>query len=441
MYNKILLIVPPFYRLLGSRNNWMHIGLQYVASVLSKNGYSVKIYNTDADPNIPVKNYKSFFEENLDYKIENTDLWDEIEQTIRDYDPDLVGITLSIVTKRMAYRIARLTKKINPDIPVIIGGPEVTLRPLESLVNNDIDYAIFGEGEYSFLEFVRGMDVSTINGLVWRMGDGSIKVNNTRVALTDLDGLPFPDPELELIPVDTKDNFIVIQTVRGCPYDCFFCSSPRIWGRTLRRRSVKSVVQEIVFRKEKHGVEHFYFCDDTINMDREYLRDLCNELMSMNITFSCEARLNLVDETTLRLMKQAGCTRIKVGVESGSNRILKLMNKHITTEEIKIAVKKIKDANIPITVYVMIGLPSETRQEILETLDLCKELDPDWVSLSVATPWYGTDMYDMVVKEMGIEVNDETLFHQSKSIINDNVTEEVLNKFFKLNTEKERGTK
>ena len=129
---------------------------------------------------------------------------------------------------------------------------------------------------------------------------------------------------------------------------------------------------------------------------------------------------------------------MKVGIESGNNRILRMMRKGIMVNGIKRSIRQIKRANIPITAYVMIGLPTETKDEMLDTLRLCKELDPNWVSLSVATPWYGTDMYNYVTQTLGVVINDDLLFHQSASSFNKNVTPDLVSKFMDLNDGKHR---
>lgn len=434
-YKKILLIVPPFYRLLGSRNNWIHLGLHYIGANLDKHGHSVKIYNTDADLAIKEKDYTFFFEEDIEKTLLNSPVWVEISETIKKYNPDIVGITMSSVTKMMAYKIAKIVKQIDQSIPIIVGGPYPTLRPYKTLLDKNIDGLIQGEGEYSFLKLIQDENMEHINGFMWKK-DRMINVNSSPKFIENLNTLPFPNFDLELIPVDPKKNFIIMQTARGCTFNCSFCSSPRIWGRRVRYRSIDNVIEEIVFRKDFYGVSHLYFCDDTFNINPHRLRKLCKQIIAkkLSITFSCEARLNLVDKTTLKLMKEAGCIRMKIGVESGNNRILHLMKKGITVKETKNAVKKIKEVGIPITVYVIVGMPTETTNEMLDTLKLCKELDPEWISLSIATPWYGTEMYEMV-KHL---LDDFLFFHQSKSAINKNVTPKIISQFLELNRGKKR---
>lgn len=432
-YKKILLIVPPFYRLLGSKNDWMHLGLHYIGANLHKYGHNVKIYNADANPTIKEKDYGFFFAEDIKKSLLNSPIWTEISETIKKYNPDLVGITMSNATKMMTYKIAEIVKQINQTIPVIVGGPYSTLRPSKVISDKNIDCAVRGEGEETFLKIVQGMSMEFIDGLVWKKGD-TTKVNTSSKFIKNLDSLPFPKFDLELIPTDSKKNFTVMQTARGCSFNCSFCSSPRVWGREIRFRSIDNVVREIICRHVYHDVSYFYFSDDTFNIVPNRVRRLCKKIISkkLDITFSCEARLNLVDRTTLKLMKEAGCVRIKVGLESGNDRILRLMKKGITVKEVRNAVRKIKEAKIPITAYAMIGMPTETTEEMMDTLKLCKEINPARLSLSIATPWYGTELYEKVKDSL----NETIFFHQSKSVINKNVTQSIITKFLELNKNK-----
>lgn len=438
-YERILLIVPPFYRLLGSRNNWMHLGLHYIGAMLAKHGYQVKIYNADADLTTEETDYKTFFKRDIKESLSDSPIWTEISQILEKENPDLIGITITSITKNMGYKIAEIAKQTNPTVPVVMGGPHSTLKPCEPLLNRNIDYSIRGEGEYTFLRLVQGEDVSRINGLVWRR-ENEIQVNPPSGFIENLDALPSPIFELELMPVNPKESFFVVQAARGCPFNCFFCSSPKLWGSRVRRRSINNVIAEIKHKKERYDISYLYFSDDTFNTNSAYLRGLCREIIrqKLNISFSCEARLNLIDKVSLRLMKKAGCVRVKVGMESGNDRVLRLMRKGITVKETRKAMRKIKEVGIPVTVYAMIGVPTETTSEMLDTLSLCRTLDPDWVSLSVATPWYGTEMYDMVANQLEINPEEPFLFHQSGSMINNNVTQDIISQFLELNNGKRR---
>lgn len=443
-FNRILLIVPPFYRLMGGKNNWIHLGLSYIGAVLNKAGYEVKIYNADhADKGEDIS-LREVFEAYNQYKaiIDNQDheIWQEISKNIKNFLPDIVGITIVLTaTYKVVENIARIVKDLNPNIKVGVGGPHATLVPDETLRCNYLDYLVRGEGEYTFLELIRGRDIETIDGLSYKDEKDNIVHNKERKVIENLDELPFPDINLQLIEIkDPNEGFGVIATSRGCPLKCIFCSSPRLWGGRVRFRSVDNVIEEIKQRHYQYGVTNFYFSDDNINLNKRYAKELCRRLIDegLNIEFSCEAKIGLFDGELVELMRKAGCKRIKLGMESGSNRILKLMEKGITVEQTRETVSLIKEAGIEYTLYALIGMPTETRQEMRQTLELTKELEPKYVSLSIATPHVGTKLYDMMI-EAGRELPKENwpdYFHQSEgTILNKNVDISIIEEFLALN--------
>jgi len=447
MFDRILFVTPPFYRFLGSRNNWINLGIHYVASVLNQKGYNVHVYNADTNPNIKEPSLEMIFEnsETFQDSVQTPDhfIWKDIALVIKAYNPDLLGLSLTLGnTRYITNKIIEIAKAINPNIEVIVGGPHATLAPDKTLSENKyIDYLIRHEGEYSILEFVEGKDVSQIRGLSYKK-NGFTFHNPSRPLIENLDTLPFPDYSLELFPTNASENFKPIVTSRGCSFNCSYCASPILWQRHVRFRSVDNVLAEIIYRHDRYGVHELYFSDDNFNLNKTYTQALCQLIIKSNIdiTWLCEVKFDLLDEKTLTLMKDAGCKRIKLGVESGSNRILKLLNKNTTVNQVRKAVRMIKKVGMPFTVYVMIGTPTETKKEILTTLKLCKELDPDWVSLSVVLAEYGTELYNMV-QEMGLlPQDDKILFHQSfKSPLNKNVTRDMVYKFLELNEQHSRG--
>lgn len=427
MFKKTLLIAPPFYRFLGSRNNWIHLGLHYVASTLNAHGHHVRVYNADADKNVDETTLTNIFkgEKSLqsaahsDHKV-----WEEIHNIIKSYRPDLIGITYFLPSMLgIIKRIASIAVAIDNTTKVVVGGPSATLNPKATLQNEFVDFLVKGEGERSMLELVKGTDTSVL--LESR-------------AIKDLDDLPFPNFDLELLSLDPKESFVPIMTSRGCPFACIYCSTPKIWGRKIRFRSPENVLKEICDRVKKYDVNSLYFSDDNFILNKEHTRKLCRGMIShdFDLTWSCEARVNLLDKETLSLMKRAGCIRIKLGIESGSDRILNLTEKGFTIKQIRHGMRLIKEAGIPITIYMMLGFPTETRREMFESLELCKELDADWVSLSVVTPYAGTKLYEIIEKDVS---ERRFLFHQtSKSAINSNVTQEMINEFLKLNEDRVR---
>jgi anaerobic magnesium-protoporphyrin IX monomethyl ester cyclase len=445
-FKKVLLIAPPFYRLLGSRNNWLSLGLHYIAAVLNAHGHYVRVYNADAAGKIDEANLATLFQENVSLQnainVDDHPIWREVLSVVRNYDPDLVGITVTFsLAWKIVSKIANMIKNWNPEVMIAVGGAHATLAPDDIIKTGNIDFLVRGEGEYTMLELVEGGPIPEIEGLSWKTVNGGIVHNPPRKMIENLDELPFPDYELDLVQIDPKADYITIASSRGCSHHCVYCSSPKIWGRTVRFRSVENVIEEIKYRYYKYGVRRLHFVDDTFNFSRRYVKDLCSKIVSnnLNVSWSCDSRINLLDEDTLKMMKSAGCRRLKLGVESGSDRVLKMITKGTTVNQIKEKIKIVKKVGIRFTAYIMLGFPTETREEMMASYNLCKELNPDWVSLSIATPWIGTELYDMVQRQ-GITIPaDELLFHQSsQSFINKNVTEDIVQKFLELNKGKKR---
>lgn len=440
---RILLIVPPFYRLMGSRNNWINLGLSYIGAMLNKHGHHVRIYNADhADKGRDLGLREIFDAYNQYRRILNSpdhEIWQEIMARIKDYSPDIVGIAMVFsATFKSVENIARMIKEWNSNVKIVVGGPHATLAPDVTIRNKYFDYLVRREGEYTLLELVQGRELSRIDGLSYKDEKGSVVHNKEREFIPNLDELPLPDLSLQLIEIDNpNDNFGVMATSRGCPMNCIFCSSPRLWRRTVRFRSVDNVMEEIRHRYNRHGVNKFYFSDDNINLNKEYTKELCHRMIDsgLNIEWICEAKVGRFDRELLKLMKEAGCKRLKLGVESGNDRILKLMRKGITVKQIRETASLISESGIEYTIYVLIGMPTETAGEIRDTLQLARELDAKYVSLSVATPHIGTELYEMAVA-MGRELprdNWESYFHQSAgTVLNENVTPEIIDEFLRL---------
>lgn len=443
---KILLIIPPFYRLLGGHNNWINLGSSYIASMLDACGFEVKLYNTDQVNDAKDLNLREVFEGYKMYrKIMSDDrhlLWMELLNTIKGFNPDIVGISINFtMIAKAVSKIARLLKKWNPDLKIVVGGPHATLAPNETLADGNIDFLIRHEGEYTLCEFLENSDVRKIKGLSFK-DKGRIIHNEDREMIKDLDVLPFPKLSLQLNEVKNRENnFGVITTSRGCPFNCVFCASPGIWNGQVRYRSVQNVIEEIKWRYNNFEVKKYYFADDNFNLNKKRTIQLCHEIVNnnLNIEWICEAQLKSFTKDVLEAMKAAGCKRIKLGIESGNDRILKLMGKNTSKDEIRKTVKLIKDVGIDITAYILIGLPTETKEEMLETFCFVEEIEPSYLSLSVASPQYGTPLFTMM-QEMDINFTEDDWlehFHQSyNTVLNKEVNQEIINKFLSYNDAK-----
>ena len=443
-FKKILLIVPPFYRLMGGKNNWIQLGLGYITAFLNKNGFQAMILNADYEDKDRDLSLKEIFAGYDSYRVIINDInhpiWQDVKKKIAEYKPDLIGMTIVLsATLKCAENIARLAKEVNKEVKIIVGGPHSTLAYDNTITKDWVDFVARQEGEYTMLELVRGDALEGIHGLSYKDKSGKPVHNEPRELLADLDSLPFPNPEYLMIPVkDIKNNFGMITSSRGCSLNCIFCSSPKLWNKRVRFRSIDNIMAELEYRHDIYGVKRYYFCDDNISINKKFGKELCRRIIAKKwgLSWSCEARIKSFDEELLQLMKEAGCQRIKLGVESGSDKVLKYMKKQITVKDVRETVKMIEKAGIEMTIYILLGMPAEEPEDIEMTYNLLKEIEPAYVSLSVATPHIGSELWDRM-KEAKIDFPEDLwadYYAQSTTtVLNKNINKEVVDRFLALN--------
>jgi len=410
---RVLLISPPYDRLKGIENNFFPPGLGYIASILEKQGHYVRIYNADMGPEtssfelFSARTRVKFFNNYIkNFKDDDFYVWKEIFEVVKEFKPDVVGITILSDAYGSALKTAQICKTVNPKIIVVAGGPHVTIKTNDVMKENEIDFCISGEGDYSFsklLDFIDNYrdDFEKIEGLSFRK-DGQKIISEKRAFVDDIENLPLPARQLVLRPElysPSAMNFILAS--RGCPYRCTFCASAHIWGHKFKFRSVKSIIDEINEMIDKYDVVHFRFWDDTFTSIKQNVVDLCNALIESGINkkvhWNCLTRVNVIDDNLLVLLKKSGCTMIAIGVESGSPRILEYTKKGITLEQIRKAVKLIKKHKFMLHAYWMLGLPLENEEDIKATISFMKEINADGNLVNVLLPYPGTEIYDEVV--------------------------------------------
>jgi radical SAM superfamily enzyme YgiQ (UPF0313 family) len=436
---RTLLIAPPFYRLMGSHFNGLHLGISYIAAVLKQHGHDVSVYNADYSDTSEYLDQQQLFHNFDDYKQILNDLehpiWNEIKANISGYAPDYVGITMLTANYKAVKNIARIVRLVNKDIKVVVGGTHPTLDPEGTMAEIDFDYLIRGEGEFAFLELINGKKEEGILGLSFRANKKVIH-NPDRPFIADLDILPFPNRDSFLNGNDHADlNFMM--TGRGCPFSCSYCVSPQFWHRKVRFRSVENVIEEIEYLNSEDKSSVIHFVDDTFTLQKDRAKAICQGLIDrhINVNWVCDTRADCLDEELIDLMKRSGCVRVKLGVESGSDKMLEKMHKGVTTKEIRRVVSIIKDRAIPLTIYLMTGFPDETEADLKQTIQFARELDVDYYSLSILSPYFGTEVWNDLVKS-GRALDKEHweyFYHQShEMLVNDSLSLEIVEEFFTL---------
>ena len=435
---KILLVDPPCDRFIGYTSECIPLGLSCIASYMKTKGHEACVYNADHAQSSSHINIVEYSANQANYlsavNEERHPVWQEIIKVIRDFRPAVIGISVMSVKLLPARKLISLIRAIDKDIVIACGGHHPTIDPELFLRSAGADFVIRGEGELTMAELVEkiaaGMtDYEAIPGLSF-VRDSKVIHSRARQLIPDLSILPLPEKENVIFRDSYRmDDFSIVMTSRGCPYSCGFCGSGNMWQRKVRYRSVGNVIDEIRHLKKSYGVTNIKFMDDSFSVDRKRVEQLCREMISarLNITWSCLTRVNLIDDRLVRLMKKAGCTKIDLGIESGNPRILAMIDKAITIEQIEKSVKIINRYHIFWAGFFMFGFPTETEREVMDTLSFMKKLKPGWANISIFTPYPGTKLYDMCLKNGIIDSSyDPSLYmHQrTESFATDTISKE-----------------
>jgi len=331
----------------------------------------------------------------------------DIKGRIEAARPDVVGIQTQTFTLVDAFQTAQAVKRVNPEIHVCLGGPHVNLFPEETIRRAEVDSVVLGEGEIVFSRLLEalegGQDLGSLVGVVSKRGK-EIVANPPGPLIDDLDSLPFPARHLTPIHayrsvLAKRSPVTTIMASRGCPYKCLYCSRPHL-GKQYRPRSPKNVVDEME-RCVEMGIREFFFYDDLFAPTKTRMYAMADEILSrgLEIGWDVRARVDSVDREVLQRLRQAGCERIHYGVEAGTPEIIKLLRKGIQLERVREVFKATKDAGITTLAYFMIGSPTETREQILRTIEFAASLEADFAQISITTPFPGTDLYKLGLEQ------------------------------------------
>jgi len=317
--------------------------------------------------------------------------------------PDIVGIQAMTFTLIDAIQTVRTVKSTYPSAHVSLGGPHVNLYPEETLSIEGVDSLVLGEGERTFAEMVNaldsGADIADLAGVAV-MRNGKPSTTEARALEANLDSLPHPardliDSSLYWSVLAKRSPITTAMTSRGCPMKCIFCDRPHL-GKTFRYRSARSVVDEMEDCVNR-GVPELFLYDDTFTIRRQRIFDIRDEIKRrrLDVQWDIRARADTLDAEVVGAMKEAGVTRIHIGVESGSPRILKIMKKGITVEQAHNAFELCRKFGVISLSYFMLGNPTETLEDIDMTMQFIRKCRADYAHISITTPFPGTELYRM----------------------------------------------
>jgi tetratricopeptide (TPR) repeat protein/radical SAM superfamily enzyme YgiQ (UPF0313 family) len=323
--------------------------------------------------------------------------WRDVEKLIRYIDVDLIGITCMTFNLHGVASLAQLLREVHPNSHIVVGGSHPTALPAETLKHyQEIDTVVVGEGEQPFLEIIERLEsnqpVHGIAGTAWRDDNNRVQFGAVSERIQDLDSLASP-----------HDYFLfrILITSRGCPFQCTFCGSESQWGRKVKMNSVENILQSLEQLVNNRGYKYLAIKDDTFTASRKKILALCQSIMEkkLNFIWSCDTRVNSLDEEVLRAMRMAGCQRISLGVESGSPTILKTINKKLVPEKVVEISEIARKFGLQIRFYMIIGNRGETLNTFQESIQLIHDAKPNEFGFHNLSYLPGTEEFEIYKKE------------------------------------------
>ena len=313
----------------------------------------------------------------------------EMTHRILEYAPRCVSFYTLWPYYHIILRIASEIRKKNPETIIVLGGPQASATARATMEAMPfVDYICTGEGENTVVPFFRALleencgDLTAIPGLYYRK-NGGIVFNDQEIPLSDLDTLPRWDQRLYADHYEESDKqlrsshyFMPIDAGRGCPYSCTFCCTSYFWKRMYRLKSPQRIVEDIQYYYEKFGITSFWFSHDAFTSNKKLVSQVCDYILEkgLKIKWRCTARIDCITEELILKMKQAGMTQIELGIETGSKRMQKIINKNLDLEKARHMISFLLKNKIYVGLFFMYGLPEETEQDLNETLELLFDL-------------------------------------------------------------------
>jgi anaerobic magnesium-protoporphyrin IX monomethyl ester cyclase len=388
------------------KESWVPIGLLYIAAYLRKNNIDVKISDSK---------------------------YDNVFKDISEWKPNYIGLGGMTVMSKDAIKLGELIKYLFPNILLIYGGVHFTFLPKEAY--HVADYIIRGEAEKAFLDIVTEKPGFCYdNGILIKQCGAWYNNTNDWNRIEDLDELPFPAYDLinmerysdELV---TGEKAISIMTGRGCPYNCSFCASPKLWKRKVRYHSVPYVIEHIKYLIKNYNLKCLRIMDDTFTCNNERVLEFCKAIKDNNIKLkmTCLTNVNNASLEVFKEMKSAGFDIVAFGIESANQTILNNINKNITKEKAREAIETAHKAGLRTELLFMVGNVGETEETLKESIEFSKSFNAFKVYFQLATPFPGSEFY-IIARKYGeiIDQDWENYNHKEVKYIPNGLTKEIM---------------
>ena len=427
---RVCLINPPRIqpKSWGKPNVFQPVEMAYVAAVLERQH---KVCIIDA----PTEGRSNLEIDGAKYRVGLSNK--EIADRVRRWSPDVVGITIPFSGwSKPAFEVASTVKSVDKDVITVLDGTHPSARSVDCLMHPDVDFVVIGEREQTMLELVGALeqvitrDLKKIRGIAFTK-NGKNVITATRPVIQDLDSLPFP--ARHLLPMSTyfaavkeeplrgviRKSWAAMLTSRGCPYNCVFCSAHIVMGRQWRGRSPENVVDEIEQLVDTYQIKQIDFIDNNMSLDKKRMETICDLIVERGLDIEWYTpdglRADTLDENLLTKMRASGCQKIRIAPESGVQRVVdQIIKKNQDLKEVEKAVVSAKKLGIKVGIFFVIGLIGETKEDIKETIAYAyrlRRLGADIFHFSVATPIYGTELYEQAKRGGFLKenFNDESL--------------------------------
>lgn len=371
----------------GINKPYPPLGLLYLSAWLEQAGYDNSIFDSTFSSST----------EHQDY--------------LREEEPDVIAIYTNLMTKIEVVKLVQFIRsQANlKNALIVIGGPDVT-HNIENYLGIGSDVIVIGEGEQTLLELVEATEKGLrphfghIHGLAYKDEDGNIIRTQKRGHLKAVDELPVPNRKkidlhqyLNTWKTHHSRSSISVSTQRGCPYTCRWCSTA-VYGQSYRRRSPEKVVEELIELKATYSPDQVWFVDDVFTVSHKWLQKFRDEMVAqkVDLEFECITRAERLNNEVLGMLKDAGCFRVWIGAESGSQKILDAMDRRVDATQVQSMIMAAQKHGMEAGTFIMLGYPGETEEDIVETLNHLRKANPNLFTITIAYPIKGTGLYNEI---------------------------------------------